>query len=49
MGLVRTFVASMMGGAYVGMACLLSFALGGNLFGSPVAQMTAFAALFPVA
>jgi len=43
----KTLVASMMGGAYVGMACLLSFVLGGNMFSQHMAQMVAFAALFP--
>jgi len=44
----KTFHAALMGGAYVGMACLLSFTLGGNMFRSYTAQMAVFAALFPV-
>lgn len=44
----KTFHAALMGGAYVGMACLLSFTLGGNMFRSYSAQMAVFAALFPV-
>eukprot|EP00438_Fugacium_kawagutii_P034675 Skav219062 [mRNA] locus=scaffold1033:61001:75505:+ [translate_table: standard] len=44
----KTFHASLMGGAYVGMACLLSFGLGGNMFSSYITQMAVFAALFPV-
>ena len=36
--LPRTFFASFMGGSYVGMACLLSIVIGGNLFNNYIAQ-----------
>ena len=44
----KTLHAAVMGGSYVGMACLLSFVLGGNMFSSYITQMVVFAALFPV-
>ncbi|CAK9035941.1 unnamed protein product [Durusdinium trenchii] len=44
----KTFFASFMGGSYVGMACLLSFVIGGNIFHNYLTRMAVFATLFPV-
>jgi len=45
---VKTFHAAFMGGAYVGMAGLLSLMVGGNITNNFITQKTIFAALFPI-
>eukprot|EP00913_Durusdinium_trenchii_P001555 g1439.t1 len=44
----KTFHASFMGGAYVGMAGLLSLVIGGNMASQFITQKAVFAALFPI-
>eukprot|EP00913_Durusdinium_trenchii_P001554 g1438.t1 len=44
----KTFHASFMGGAYVGMAGLLSLVIGGNMASKFITQKAVFAALFPI-
>ena len=44
----KTFHAAFMGGAYVGMAGLLSLVLGGNMASQFITQKAVFAALFPI-
>jgi len=44
----KTFHASFMGGAYVGMAGLLSLVIGGNMASEFITQKAVFAALFPI-
>lgn len=45
---VKTFHAAVMGGAYVGMAGLLSLVIGGNMASKFITQKAVFAALFPI-
>ncbi|CAK9025319.1 Probable formate transporter [Durusdinium trenchii] len=44
----KTFHAGFMGGAYVGMAGLLSLVIGGNMASEFITQKAVFAALFPI-
>eukprot|EP00913_Durusdinium_trenchii_P001553 g1437.t1 len=44
----KTFHAGFMGGAYVGMAGLLSLVIGGNMASQFITQKAVFAALFPI-